>query len=166
MPRKGDSRPLGDRFWEKVKKTETCWLWAGGRFGAGRGERHRYGCFMVSRKEGTRLAHRVSWTLAHGKIPSGLQVCHTCDIPICVNPAHLYIGTQKDNARDMATRKRNFVRRGEASHFAKLTRAQALSIRNMHATRTGPVRDLIEEAKKMGIGKSQFYNIVSGKHWA
>lgn len=166
MPRRGECIPLAVRFWKKVRKANGCWLWTGSRFGSGRGERHRYGSIMVSKSEGPRLAHRVSWELANGQIPKGLQVCHSCDTPLCVRPSHLFVGTQKDNAVDMGAKKRNYVRAGENSPFAKLNGRQVQLLRKAYANRSGPVKDIIVKAKIMGIGRSQFYNIVGGKCWA
>ena len=95
----GNRRPLAERFWKYVNKTETCWLWAGGTNG-----RAGYGHILAdlpSRK--LVYAHRVSWELANGAIPDGLWVLHNCpggDNPSCVNPDHLYLGTNSDNIKD------------------------------------------------------------------
>lgn len=81
-----------ERFLEKVEKTDTCWLWTGFVDAKGRG-RFRFNGKSVS-------AHRVAYEIFVGEIPAGLKVCHTCDIPRCVRPKHLFLGTQKDNMAD------------------------------------------------------------------
>lgn len=82
------------RFTEKyIPVTESgCWLWTGSATPAG------YGQIKAGRK--LQRAHRVSWELHRGPIPDGLMVCHRCDVPSCVNPDHLFLGTAKDNFRD------------------------------------------------------------------
>lgn len=85
-------------FWAKVDKTPTCWLWTGSKT---RG----YGQFAKG------YAHRFAWTLAHGAIPAGLQVCHRCDVPACVRVDHLFLGTAGDNIRDAASKDRLTVTR-------------------------------------------------------
>jgi hypothetical protein len=83
------------RFWRFVDKSngeDSCWTWNGSR------TRDGYGHFGINRK--TVVAHRFSWALSFGSIPDGSIVCHKCDTPSCVNPLHLFIGTDLDNARD------------------------------------------------------------------
>lgn len=97
------TRSIEDRFWEKVQKTEGCWLWTGTQNGRG------YGSIHDGRRETRRTlkAHRVSYELAHGvEVPSTLEVMHSCDNRLCVNPDHLSVGTKADNMRDMSAKGR------------------------------------------------------------
>lgn len=84
-------RPIADRFWPKVEKTDACWLWKGAKtpFGHGR--------FNVDRR--ARPAHRVAYELVVGPIPAGLEIDHLCRTPSCVNPAHLEPVTSAENTR-------------------------------------------------------------------
>lgn len=91
-------RPRADRFWTFVERGDGCWLWTGALGGRG-----GYGRFDADR------AHRVAYELVVGPIPPGLFVCHHCDVPRCVRPDHLFVGTAKDNAQD---RDRKGRRRG------------------------------------------------------
>lgn len=87
-----------ERFWAKVDKSGDCWLWQGARNPHGYGQFSRNGRHVV--------AHRVSWGWRHGAVPDGYLLCHRCDVPGCVNPDHLFVGTQSDNMRDCAAKGR------------------------------------------------------------
>lgn len=80
-------------FWAKVHKTDACWMWTGAVNGHGYGHCGRHGH--------THSAHRLAWELAYGAIPEGMSVLHRCDVPLCVRPEHLFLGTQADNIHDM-----------------------------------------------------------------
>ena len=93
--------PLEERFWARVGEPDSngCWPWLGTKRHTGYGKiRNHY------KHEGT---HRVSYTLNVGPIPQGLHVLHKCDNPTCVNPDHLFLGTQADNMKDMFKKGRN-----------------------------------------------------------
>jgi len=115
-----------DRFWVKVRKSaHGCWEWTASRFG-GKGKR-LYGQYSLTGRNGTsnQYAHRVSWEMANGPIPDGLSVLHKCDNGICVNPAHLFLGTHTDNMRDAASKHRLSVPRPKRH---KVTTAQLAEI--------------------------------------
>lgn len=113
-----------DRFWSHtVPEPNTgCILWTAtcGRRG--------YGLFW----DGTKLAvaHRYAWLITNGPIAQGLNVCHKCDTCSCVNPDHLFLGTQKQNMHDMIAKGRKVVVRGENSKHAKLNEERVREIRN------------------------------------
>ena len=97
-------RPLTDTPAERIQKrisvSETgCWLWTSTVGG------HGYG-YVVWRDVPEQRAHRASWHIHRGPIPKGLLVCHRCDMPLCVNPDHLFLGTHRDNGRDASAKSR------------------------------------------------------------
>lgn len=100
MPKGFQVVPFAERFWAKVSPEPNtgCWLWTGAR------NNHGYGV-MSAGGDGERHAHRIAWILERGPIPDGLCVLHTCNGGSgghgCVNPAHAYLGTKKQNTADM-----------------------------------------------------------------
>ncbi len=80
-----------------VKDPSGCWLWTACTNSSG------YGCFNFEGKWA--MAHRVSWELVNGNIKKGMQVLHTCDVPRCVNPSHMFLGTKSDNMKDAVKKK-------------------------------------------------------------
>jgi len=171
------------RFWSKVDKSGDCWPWKAGRSNWG------YGAFTATRREQVG-AHRVSFELENGPIPSGLQVLHRCDNPPCVNPAHLFLGTAADNMHDRwrkgryatglaswPTQHREQMPRGcrhgsqtKPEAFAwgerhgchKLTAEQVHEIRRRRATERMTHRAL---AADYGVHRSTITLLLAGKNW-
>lgn len=129
-------KSLEERFWEKVRKTETCWWWTANATKDKEGNR-RYGLIGEGRR-GERMlyAHRVSWGIHNGPIPDGIMVLHRCDNPSCVRPDHLFLGTQSDNMQDMVAKGRNGLTGPRPGTGAKstLSRRQLLTIRRKGAS--------------------------------
>ena len=116
------------RFWRKVDKSggpDACWPWMAFRNPAG------YGMFGIGRK--VQLAHRVSWWLEKGE-PAGMFVCHHCDNPPCCNPAHLFLGTSRDNALDAKAKGR--LATGDRHGFR--LHPEAVPRGDRHGSRTHP----------------------------
>ena len=145
---------LEDRFWLRVDRgaVDECWNWTGALF-AGSG----YGLVSVERVP--RGAHRVSYELHHGPIPDGLFVCHRCDNPRCVNPAHLFIGTAADNSADMVAKSRSA--NGERVAGAKLT---AADVRRIRALSSGGLKPP-QIAERFGVHTSHVRGILAGQTW-
>jgi hypothetical protein len=142
------TRSVEDRFWEKVIKTERCWLWVGNRNKKG------YGRFWLDGRN--HFAQRVSWRLHHGPFNDELRVLHRCDRPSCVHPDHLFLGTDADNQTDKVAKGRSAA--GEKNGNRKLTVAQVKAIRASAA----PTKAL---AKRYRIDVTQVYNILARKQW-
>lgn len=98
-----------ERFWAQVKRTSACWLWMGQRNHKG------YGRLYVNGQNV--LAHRLSWQMHRGPIPEGKLICHHCDVPGCVNPEHLFVGTYSDNMLDCARKGRMSRKEKTRCHY-------------------------------------------------
>lgn len=134
-----------------------CWLWTAAGYGNG------YGAFSDADYK-TVTAHRASWTLHCGPIPAGKFVCHRCDVRSCVNPAHLFLGTSRENYLDMVRKGRRVSRcvRGEAQHLAKLTANDIPEIKSLYANGATQA----EIGKRYGVGQNNISWILRGKGWA
>lgn len=132
-----------------------CWIWLG-RVEIRRGQ-YRYGRVKINRKH--YMAHRVFWEQKNGQIPDGMFVLHRCDNMPCVNPDHLFLGTQADNQADMVSKGRSHKRPGEKHPGAILTAKKVLAIRADSRTNK-------EIAKKYGVSKSAITLIKKRKRWS
>jgi len=140
------------KFLAKVHKTETCWNWTG-RLDAG-----GYGRFSI--KGIWNKAHRVSYERFNGTIPDGLLVRHRCNNRRCVNPAHLEVGTHKDNVDDMF-RTNPPDRTGDRSHAKKILQADADEIRQWREF--GYTQQSLGEA--FGLKQGHISRILAGGCW-
>lgn len=147
--------PFEEYFWSHVKRTEDCWLWT--KRGDGSIPKGYYNIRYQGREEG---CHRVAYRLMVGDIPEGLFVLHRCDVPPCVRPDHLFLGTQADNMHDAAMkgRSRNAPKRGEAHYKARLKEADILEIRA-----SGEALDPL--ARRYGVTKQMICRIRHGQAW-
>ena len=148
MPRVSDE-DLRDLFLAKlsVAGPDECWLWTRSKLPSGYGQ--------VCWRGHERYAHRMAYRLFVGDIPSGMFVCHTCDRKDCVNPAHLFVGTPKDNTRDCIMKRRN--RR-------ILSEEDVVAIRREYVCYNRK-RGSGALAKKYGISKTIICRIVRGLRW-
>src|SRR5262245_4297606 len=151
--------PLAERFARKWRPDEAtgCWLWVGHR------SRKGYGLIGVmggvGRSHRGRQAHRVSWELHVGPIPDGMMVCHRCDIPACVRPDHLFLGTGFDNMRDARDKRRLHNPPGERSPHARLTDAQVREVIARYAAGGVSYRAL---AAEYGVSHGYVGHLVHG----
>jgi hypothetical protein len=138
--------------WQEDKN--GCWIWKQSHCG---NETHKYGGWSMNGK--FIRAHRASWILFRGPIPDGLCVLHNCDVPSCVNPDHLRLGTLSDNRRDAVIRGRANFPLGERHGCSKLAEADVVAIR----ASTGTCKAV---GKRYGISATQVCDIKRRKSWS
>jgi HNH endonuclease len=154
-----------DRFWSKVKKTNSCWLWIGNHYHGWYGRVR-----ICGRSEGT---HRAAWILTYGPVPDGMWVLHKCDNPLCVRPNHLFLGTSKDNVADCVAKDRQFRgkrdnaylwKRGEDHHSHKLIEADVRELRRLWES--GEVSNKTALARRFGVDPSTVRSVLNRTNWA
>lgn len=139
------NRPPGPRWISEDRGYSTpCHIWQWARNAAGYGY------------NGGGFAHRKAWIAANGPLPDGLRVLHRCDVPACVNPEHLFVGTQAENVADMVAKRRSLG--GTRNPSAKLTEDDVLAIRASHE----PLGTL---AKRYGVCKATVSDARTGRTW-
>lgn len=167
---KNSRGPYSEVFWSRVDKEgpihqalgTRCWLWTGNR-NRGKGWPNTYGVFRYSG------AHRVSYTLCLGSIPEGLQVLHRCDNPPCVNPDHLFLGTQQDNMDDKMAKGRQgdsgtkTPPHGDLNGRAKLTRKLVQFSRKKY--KEGWTLQQIADQIKCPVHIRTLYSALKGRTW-
>mgnify|MGYP001611721796 FL=1 len=136
--------PFHIGFWGKVSIADGCWVWRGARRG---GRLNQYGNYRGM------VASRVAWEITRGHIPDGLHVLHRCDIPLCVNPDHLFLGTIKDNAIDMMLKGRKRTK----NDWHKIQ-----EIRNLYANHGTSQTEL---SRKFSVSRASICLIVNNKQW-
>jgi len=142
------------RFWDKVniRGDDECWPWMAAVSGNG------YGHIRFEGKD--YCSHRIAYELTTGPIPEGLCCLHKCDNKLCINPAHLFLGTRADNQKDMANKGR--AAKGERHGASKLTKDQVISIRQEYARDGTSHRKL---AARYDVDQANINLIVNRKTW-
>lgn len=146
-----------ERFHEKYLNCgkDNCWNWIAAKDSDG------YGRFRDGKSKHMILAHRFSYEIFHGQTPSGLFVCHTCDNPSCVNPSHLFLGSQKQNMNDMAIKERWRGYLGDEHYKSALTSQQVILIREslLNSISSSTI------AREYNVSKSAIEHIRHNRSW-
>lgn len=158
--RKRAMTPLNaEDFFSRVQKPVGCWLYDGCK------ETNGYGYIVNPLPDGPKFitAHRLAWIFTHGPVPDGMKVMHRCDVRACMNPEHLFLGTDADNTADKVAKDRHA--RGTRNSHAKLTDDQVREIRRSFKKKNLRVGNGRELARQYGVGQSTISYIVLGKTW-
>ena len=138
------------RFWKKINKTDSCWIWSGYL------DKDGYGRFSINKRKVR--AHRVSYEIAFGKIEEGILVCHKCDNRKCVNPMHLFAGTPQDNSLDMVKKRRSSF--GENHGRSQITENSVRRIRII-----GSAVRQHKLAKWFGVSRDIVWSVLNRTSW-
>lgn len=169
MPKGKYSRPSDEeRFWSRVDKhgpmaprlKSRCWIWTGATLKCKNGN---YGLLKARGRCGF-LAHRFSWEINVGPIPNRLNVCHHCDNPTCVNPAHLFVGDNRANAADRDAKGRQVIRKGEQFTHSKLTDNAVRFIRTRYIPKH-PIYGSRAMARRFGVSSTVVKWVRQNKIW-
>lgn len=145
--------PISERFAASYQIVGDCWLWQKGFAG---GKNGRYGQLRLP--DGSAVsAHRLSFELHNGAIPPGMCVCHRCDTPACVNPSHLFLGTNAENTADRH-------RKGRTLSCERHPRAK-ITPEIVDAIRSSP-DDAATLGRRFGIDRGHAWRIKTGRSWA
>lgn len=149
---------IAERIEAKVVRVpfSGCWIFCGSLDTSG------YGLIGVGGSGNIGKAHRESFKIYRGTIPEGMQICHTCDVRCCVNPAHLFVGTLQDNMEDRDKKGRHVPLPGESHGMHKLTEEQVLEIRARYKAGGIGMRAL---AREYGVTKFPIQRIINGTGW-
>lgn len=151
-----------EKFTQKyIIDENNCWLWTAAKNQKGYGYFGVY--YQEQKKFKIKYAHRVSYEFYVGEIPSKLLVLHKCDVPRCVNPDHLFIGTDLDNAIDKIKKGRAADTKGEKNGRAILNKEKVLKIRKLY--KTGKYSQ-VKLAEMFGVKKSIIGRILLGQAWS
>lgn len=126
---------------------------------------HGYGYAMRRRRTPRHvLAHRLAWEEAFGLIPAGMHVLHRCDNPPCINPAHLFLGTNADNIADKVSKGRSLLNRPRGSGIAQARLTEAMVVEMRHLNGVGVSKH--ELARRFGVARSTTIDAVNGSQWS
>lgn len=145
-----------DDLLRRVRKTRSCWLWTAGV----RGNSHKYGSVWFRGRNWS--AHRVSWVLHFGEIPNGMLVLHKCDVPLCVNPAHLFTGTNQDNTQDCIRKGRRGKVCGEFNGRAVFTNR---AVQLMKLVKRSGRFNYAQIGEMFGVTRQGARAAITGKNW-